>query len=71
MEPDTAGRILVPPNLKEYAELQKDIVLIAAGDKMEIWDSNKYKQFFDSFSSDAFSELGQEVMGGGARQSNK
>ena len=64
VEPDTAGRILVPPNLKVYAELQKDIVITAAGDKMEIWDSNKYKQLFDSFSSDALSDLGKDVLGG-------
>ncbi|MEO7922658.1 MAG: division/cell wall cluster transcriptional repressor MraZ [Chitinophagaceae bacterium] len=63
VEPDTAGRILVPPNLKLYAELQKDIVLMATGDKIEIWDSNKYKQFFDSISSDALSDLGRDVMG--------
>ncbi len=64
VEPDSAGRILLPPNLKVYAELQKDIVLMATGDKIEIWDSNKYKQFFDSISSDALSELGKDVMGG-------
>ena len=65
VEPDSAGRILLPPNLKVYAELQKDIVLMATGDKIEIWDSNKYKQFFDSISSDALSDLGRDVMGGG------
>ncbi len=65
VEPDRAGRILLPPNLKLYAELQKDIVLMATGDKIEIWDSNKYKQFFDSISSDALSDLGRDVMGGG------
>lgn len=65
VEPDTAGRILLPPNLKAYAGLEKDIVIAAAGNKMEIWDSNKYKKFFDSFSSDAFSDLGRDVMGGG------
>ena len=64
VEPDSAGRILLPPNLKVYAELQKDIVLMATGDKIEIWDSNKYKQFFDSISSDALSDLGKDVMGG-------
>jgi MraZ protein len=64
VEPDSAGRILLPPNLKLYAELQKDIVLMATGDKIEIWDSNKYKQFFDSISSDALSDLGKDVMGG-------
>ena len=65
VEPDTAGRILLPPSLKVYADLQKDIVLMATGDKLEIWDSNKYKQFFDSISSDALSDLGRDVLGGG------
>jgi MraZ protein len=64
VEPDTAGRILLPPNLKVYAGLEKDIVLMAAGDKIEIWDSNKYKQFFDSISSEALSNLGNQVLGG-------
>jgi MraZ protein len=64
VEPDTAGRILLPPSLKAYADLQKDIVLMATGDKIEIWDSIKYKQFFDSISSDALSDLGKDVLGG-------
>ena len=65
VEPDTAGRILLPPSLKAYADLQKDIVLMATGDKLEIWDSNKYKQLFDSFSPDAFSNLAKDVMAKG------
>ena|SRR5688572_10134780 len=62
--PDSAGRILVPPNLKEHAGLVKDIVLVAAVNKIEIWDSNKYKQLFDSFTPDAFSTLAKDVMAG-------
>ncbi len=67
VEPDAAGRILLPPSLKVYAGLEKDIVLMAAGDKIEIWDSNKYKQFFDSISSEALSDLGNQVLGGGSK----
>jgi MraZ protein len=67
VEPDTAGRILLPPSLKVYAGLEKDIVLMAAGDKIEIWDSNKYKQFFDSISSEALSDLGNQVLGGSSK----
>ncbi len=67
VEPDTAGRILLPPSLKVYAGLEKDIVLMATGDKIEIWDSNKYKQFFDSISSDALSDLGNQVLGGDSK----
>ena len=65
VEPDSASRLLIPPNLKEYAELKKDIVLVAAVNKIEIWDSNKYKQLFDSFSAEAFSDLAKQVMAKG------
>ena len=62
VEPDSAGRLLIPPNLKDHASLQKDIVLVAAVNKIEIWDSKKYHELFDSFSPEAFSELAKEVM---------
>ncbi len=65
VEPDSAGRLLIPPNLKEHAELKKDIVLVAAVNKIEIWDSNKYKQLFDSFSAETFSDLAKDVMAKG------
>ena len=62
VEMDSAGRILLPKNLMDYAEITKDIVLVSAIDKIEIWDKTKYHEFFDSFSPDAFSELAKEVM---------
>jgi MraZ protein len=62
IEPDSAGRLLIPPNLKEQVGLTKDIVLVAAVKKIEIWDSNTYKQLFESFSPEAFSNLAQQVM---------
>ena len=65
VEPDTAGRLLVPPNLRDHAGLQKDIVLVAAINKIEIWDSSKYHQLFDSFSADDFSNLAKDVMAKG------
>lgn len=64
VEPDSAGRILLPQNLKDYAGLGKDIVLVAAVNKIEIWDQEKYKKFFESYSPDDFSALAQSVMVG-------
>jgi len=62
VEPDTAGRILLPQNLKDYAGLGKDIVLVAAVNKIEIWDQEKYQKFFESYSPEDFSTLAQTVM---------
>lgn len=62
-EADSAGRLLIPQNLKEHAGLEKDIVLVSAVNKLEIWDKKQYQQFFESFSSESFSTLAQEVMG--------
>ena len=64
VELDSAGRMLLPPSLKEHAGLNKDIVLACSLDKIAIWDAGKYKQFFEDFSSEAYSNLAQEVMVG-------
>ncbi|MEJ7588654.1 MAG: division/cell wall cluster transcriptional repressor MraZ [Ferruginibacter sp.] len=62
LELDTAGRLLIPKSLMEYAGLEKDVVLVAAVDKIEIWDKNKYTKFFESFSPESYSELANQVM---------
>ncbi|MBS1496191.1 MAG: division/cell wall cluster transcriptional repressor MraZ [Bacteroidetes bacterium] len=59
---DTAGRILLPKNLVEHASLDKDIVLVSALNKIEIWDAKKYQQFFESFTPESFSSLANDVM---------
>jgi MraZ protein len=62
LELDSAGRILIPRNLMEHGSLEKDIVLVSAVNKIEVWDKNKYQEFFDTFSPEAFSNLAAGVM---------
>src|SRR5690625_4675953 len=59
---DTAGRLLIPKNLCDYAALDKQLVLASAVSKIEIWDKKQYQQFFDSYSPESFSELASQVM---------
>lgn len=62
VETDTANRILLPKNLLEHAGLKKDIVLVSALNKIEIWDKQQYQQFFETFTAETFSDLANEVM---------
>jgi MraZ protein len=41
---DGAGRILVPPPLRHFAGLSKDVVLVGQGAKFELWDGEKWNQ---------------------------
>ncbi len=62
VELDSAGRLLLPKNLKEYASLDKDIVLVSAINKIEIWDKKMYDQFFENMTDESFSAIANEVM---------
>lgn len=43
VEVDKQGRILIPTSLKDFAALEKDVVLIGVGSRMEIWSRERYE----------------------------
>lgn len=45
VEIDKLGRILLPAQLKEYASIKKDVVVIGAGDHFEIWDRARWEEY--------------------------
>lgn len=54
---DRQGRILVPPNLREYARLTRDVCLVGAIRSFEIWD----RQAYESHRKQLEESIGQEV----------
>lgn len=40
---DSQGRIKVPQHLLEYAEIEKEAVIIGVDDRMEIWNEKEYE----------------------------
>ena len=43
VELDGAGRILVPPSLRQFATLDKHVVLVGQGNKFELWDEEQWQ----------------------------
>jgi MraZ protein len=41
---DRLGRILVPPSLREYAQLERDVVFVGQVKKFEIWSKQRWSE---------------------------
>ena len=61
-ELDSAGRVRVPPPLLEHAGLAKDVVVVGAGDSLQVWDRQAWTDFNASLTdeiADITAQLGQ------------
>src|SRR6185436_20117476 len=45
VEVDAAGRILIPDHQKEFAGLGRSVVFAGVSDRVEVWDSEKWKAY--------------------------
>jgi MraZ protein len=44
VELDTNGRFLLPRNMLSYAQLEKEVMLVGTGNKVEIWNPSVYEK---------------------------
>ena len=61
--PDSQNRITLPMALREYAGLSKDLTVIGAGNRVEIWDTTAWDTYLAQ-QEESFSNTTEEVIPG-------
>ncbi|MCS5722806.1 division/cell wall cluster transcriptional repressor MraZ [Herbiconiux sp. CPCC 203407] len=61
--PDKQHRVTIPVALRGYAKLDRDLVVIGAGSRAEIWDAEAWNAYLAAQEA-AFSETDEEVIPG-------
>jgi MraZ protein len=61
--PDKQGRVTLPQQLRQYAGLDRELAVIGAGSRAEIWDAEAWNNYVTANEA-AFSETAEEVIPG-------
>ena len=61
--PDKQGRVTIPQPLRAYAGLDRDVTVIGAGSRAEIWDTEAWNSYLTE-QEDSFSDTNEEVIPG-------
>ena len=61
VEPDKTGRITIPAGLREYAGLDRDVVVVGVDTRFEIWDSATWDAYVAEQEA-AFADMESEGM---------
>ena len=51
VEAGSQGRMLIPKSLREYANLEDQIVIVGMGTKLEIWNLSDWQKIFDNLAT--------------------
>ena len=61
--PDRQGRVVIPSGLRTYAALDRDVVVIGANTRLEIWDRATWERYLAE-QEPSFADLSEEVLPG-------
>ncbi|MGF6352655.1 MraZ protein [Paenibacillus sp. 4624] len=60
-ELDKQGRVNLPGNLREYAKLDKDCVVLGVSTRVEIWSKGIWESYFNQ-SEEAFNDIAEKLV---------
>jgi MraZ protein len=58
---DRQGRVLIPQYLKEYANIKRDVVLVGVSNRIEIWDREGWKKFYEEF-KESYEQVAEKLL---------
>lgn len=61
--PDKQGRVTLPSLLREYAGIQRELIVIGVGSRAEVWDAASWNDYLAS-QEESFSNISEEVIPG-------
>lgn len=61
--PDKQGRVTITPKLRTYAGLARELAVIGAGSRVEIWDLASWNEYLAA-NEQAFADISEEVLPG-------
>ena len=59
LQVDANGRVLIPPTLRDYAGLEKKLMLVGQGKKLELWSEDRWMAWLDG--SEGEGEMPEEM----------
>lgn len=58
---DKQGRMLVPQNLRKYAGLEKEIMIIGTSNNIEIWDKQRWNDLCSDLTPESIEDAMNEL----------
>lgn len=59
---DSQGRVLIPQYLKDFAQIDRDVVIIGVSNRIEIWSKNRWEKFYEN-TRETFEDTAEKLMG--------
>ena len=64
-EEDNQGRILIPENLRKYAKLEKNIIVMQGPNCIEIWSEEVFNEYFNDINFDVLADAVDKIKNNG------